>query len=359
MNNQTSSNPQSFIRYVNIYINLFYLIFGNLGNLLKIVFFLQKPLRAVPCTVYVLGSTLLDFLTLNNLPVLQLLVHLYPHYHWIKVTVDWSNDRNETILLQYPVSNHDVFMCKLRTYLHMFSTDFSFQLLVFASINRFCSTSRRQKRSERKSHFLITHFCDYPSIYKLCILSTIAWATVSIQHLFNFTIHSPTEGCTPQYPRLWTIWVASIHCFLLPILMIVFGLLSLRNIQHSSMSASRKRHSSDSRRALRCSDAKTPIPDQIDRQLTFMIVSEVFITVLTSLPYGAYAFHRLLHGLYAQTPVLTDRMQWIIIFIRMTMYLEASCGFYVYLITLSTLRKRFIKIFITKLIAVYIYCCHE
>ena len=266
---------------------------------------------------------------------------------------------NETILLQYPVSTYDILMCKLRTYLHMFSTDFSLQLLAFASINRFYSTLRRQKKSQRRIHLLITPFCDYPAIYKLCLLSTTIWAVVSLQHLFNFTIHSPTEGCTPQHPRLWTIWVTTIHCFLLPILMIVFGLLSLRNIRHSSMSALRETPSCDSRRPLRRSDSQTPIPDKIDTQLTCMIISEIGITVLTSLPYGTYAFYQLLHGMHNQTSPLTHRREWLTVFIRMTMYLEASCGFYVYLITLSTLRKRFVKICAGKFTKIYICCCNK
>ena len=74
INNYTGDAPS--IRYFNISINFFYLIFGNIGNLFKVAFFLQKPLRSLPSTVYILFATFSDFITLNNLPVLQLLIQL-------------------------------------------------------------------------------------------------------------------------------------------------------------------------------------------------------------------------------------------------------------------------------------------
>ena len=119
---------------------------------------------------------------MNNLPVLQLLIHLYPNYHWIKVTVDWSNYRNETILLPYSVSTYDITMCKIRSYLHMLSTDLSFQMLLFASINRFCSSYCRKKRQNNTLYF-IKYFCDLPNVYKLCIISSIISALLSLQHM--------------------------------------------------------------------------------------------------------------------------------------------------------------------------------
>ncbi len=356
MNNQTENIP--LIRYVNIYSNFFYLIFGNIGNLLKVAFFLQKPLRSLPCTVYILFSTFSDFITLNNLPALQLLIHLYPNYHWIKVTIDWSNHHNQTIPLSYSASTYDIIMCKVRSYFHILSRDISLQMLLFASINRFCSSNRRKKRQIHYTHRFLRHFCDHPHVHKLCLISSFITAILSLQHVFNFTINSPSEGCVPHNQLLWVVWTSSFDCFLLPILMILFGILTLRNVRYLTVFGDHFHRLQLSRRRRKhgfvevcscCSHYQNSIQYQIDKQLTFMIITEIIVTIITSLPYGVYAFHNFLTTINRRTMIDSNESVWTLLFIRTTMYFEPSCGFYIYLLTLTTLRKRFFKVFIDKI----------
>lgn len=349
------------IRYLNIHVNLFYLIFGNIGNLLKIAFFLQRPLRALPCTVYILLATFSDMVTLNNLPVLQLLIHLYPKYHWIKVAVDWSNYRNEPALRSYSVSKYDLLMCKMRSYLHMLSTDVSSQMLVYASINRFCFTYLRKKR--QKSRYPISSiFSQFPHVHKLCCLSLLVSALLSTHHLLNFTVQSASEGCIARYELLWIGWILSIHCCLMPVLMIVFGLLTVNNFRHTTAFCGclkRYREPTENDRFIQmcshCIRCRSTLQHKIDKQLTGMIISEIFVTVFTALPYATYTLYYLLNRNRVPTKDDLKRTEWISFFIRMSMYFEATCGFYIYLITLTALRKRFQKIFMEKISAVH--CC--
>jgi hypothetical protein len=366
MNNQTmnddSQGVNSFTHYINISLNLFYFIFGNIGNLVKIAFFVQKPLRSLPCSVYILVATMGDFVTLNNLPVRQLLTHFYPEYYSIQLIVDWSNFRNESILLTSSVSKYDIIMCKTRSYLHMLSMDLSSQMLLFASINRFCFSYFRKNRQKR-SCCLSQIFSHFPYVHKLCSVSFFICAFISIHHIFNFTIRSPSEGCIPNNNILWTGWIIAIHCFILPILMIIFGTLTLRNLRRPSAFSScfclRRHHHPRSERdqfihmCSSCIRCRNSVQLQIDNQLTSMIISEIIVTVLTSLPYGCYAFYHLLYGIHLQP---TYKTEWISLFIRMSMYFEASCGFYIYLITLTTLRKHFFKTFIEKITSIH-FCC--
>ncbi|CAF2834122.1 unnamed protein product [Rotaria sp. Silwood2] len=371
MNNQSINNTEDdqSIRYFNIYINLFYIIFGNICNLFKVALLLHKPLRSLACTVYLLFSTFSNLITLNNLPILQLLIRLYPKYHWIKFTIDWSNNQNETILLTYKISLYDIIICKIRSYLHMLSTDLSFHMLLFASINRFCSSYHRRKRQQNQTSFLIRHFCDYSYAYRLCILSSIISALLSLQHIFNFTIKSPVEGCIPHNRILWAIWISSIHCFLLPILMIIFGILTLKNIHYLSVFGDYFYHLQGRRRrgnrrqkhlcmemCSHCSHCQNSTHYQIDKQLTLMIICEVLVTILTSLPYGVYVFYYLIQTIKKRTIIEPNQSAWIPLLIRMTMYFEPSCGFCIYVITLSTLRKCFCKMFIENISSAYNYC---
>jgi hypothetical protein len=363
MNNLTAINEvqivYSFTHYLNIYLNFFYLIFGNIGNLLKIAFFLQKPLRALPCSIYILFATISDIVTLNNLPIHQLLTHLYPEYHSINLIVDWSTYRNESILITHTVSTYDIIMCKFRSYLHMLRTDISTQMLLFASINRYYISHSRKSR-QKNSCCISQIFSHIPNVHKLCLITSLICAFVSLHHLLNFTILSPFDGCIPRNNLLWTGWIISIHCLLLPILMITFGILTLRNLRHSTIFTwclPRRDHRIKRHQFIQicsyCLRCRHSIQHQIDNQLTSMIITEIIVTVCTSLPYGTYAFYHLLYGIQFQT---TYKTEWISFFIRMTMYFEASCGFYIYLITLTTLRKRFCKTFIQKITSIH-FCC--
>jgi hypothetical protein len=190
-------------------------------------------------------------------------------------------------------------------------------------------------------------------------------ALISTHHIFNFTIDSPSEGCIPRNNILWTVWILSIHCFLLPILMIIFGILTLNNLGHLSVFCDcihGSQHRSVKDRFIQmcahCIRCRNSFQHKIDRQLTTMIISEIFVTVFTSLPYGSYAFYHLIYGIQIKETDDLNKTEWIPLFIRMTMYFEASCGFYIYLITLTTLRKRFWKILIKKVSSIHLcFCC--
>jgi hypothetical protein len=372
MNNGTINNivrdSNSLNRYLNITINLFYLIFGNIGNLLKIAFFLQKPLLSLPCAIYIRLATISDFVTINNLPVRQLLIHLYPEHHWIKINGDWSNQRNESILLTYSVSTYDIVICKCRTYLHMLSIDLSSLMLVFASINRFCFSYMR-KKCRKNSYHLGKIFCHLPNVRRLCSIAFLVCAVLSVQHIFNFTVVSPSQGCIPRYNIIWTVWILSVHSFLAPILMIIFGILTLKNLGHLSVFRyclhRRRRHHYHSKRnqfnqmCSQCIRHQNSMQHQTDNQLTSMIICEIIVTVLTSLPYGIYAFYHLLYEIQERTIYNSSKTEWILLFIRMCMYFEASCGFYIYMMTLTTLRKRFFKTLVEKLTTICFCFCYK
>jgi hypothetical protein len=137
--------------------------------------------------------------------------------------------------------------------------------------------------------------------------------------------------------------------------MIIFGILTLRNLSYSSIfnfficcrhHRQRIRREQFIEMCSFCVRCRNSIQHQIDKQLTAMIISEIILTILTSVPYGSFALYHLLYGIQTER-VFKD--EWISLFIRISMYFEASCGFYMYLMALKTLRKRFCKIIFEKI----------
>jgi hypothetical protein len=147
--------------------------------------------------------------------------------------------------------------------------------------------------------------------------------------------------------------------------MIIFGILTLRSIRylpifgHYFQRLQYHRQQRKHRFIEICLHCENSSENRIDRQLTSMIIGEVFVTNLTSLPYGIYAFYHLIRISQKRTMIDPNESVWISLLIRTTMYFEPSCGFYIYLMTLTTLRKRFCKMFIRKIPGIGFFYCNK
>ncbi|CAF1091616.1 unnamed protein product [Rotaria sp. Silwood1] len=365
MNNSIHNDSELDLstRYLNIYGNLFFVTFGNIGNLLKVGFFLQKPLRSCACSVFILVATFSNFITLNNIPLHRLLVNVFTSSYWVNAGVGWSKiEKIRSNLSSDTATDFEIIVCKLRIYFHMLSASLTFQMLLLASINRLGSSWRRRKYQQQTCYYHIAdYFCHMSNAFKLSLISCIVWAIISLQHVFNYTIVSRSQGCVARNLTLWTIWVTSIHCLLLPILMTLFGILTLKNIRTlPTIRCLHNRRYDQNRQFVQmchhCVDNRRSSQYQVEKQLTLMIIAEIIVTVLTSVPYAAYSFYRLLTiNKYTYETNISNKANWIESIIRMTVYLEPSCGCYIYLITLTTLRKRFNSILLKKLTSTF--CC--
>jgi len=346
-NNFYVTHLKNISRYLSIYICLFYLIVGNIGTIFKILFFLQKPIRTCPCSAYVIIATINDFITLNNIPILRLLSNLYPSKKWIHITIDrsiLSNRQNEFL------SSETIIICKIRNYLHMWSADVSIHLLVFASINRYLTSSKKLK--QQKNIRLTNIFCNFSSAMKISFGICIIGALISVHHYFNFTVVS--NFCIPKHSILWATWMFGVHFLIPSTFMIVFSTLTLINVRKHSNSLCRRygnnhQRSSNVPKQYQISRYNRSDCHHIEQQLTSMIITETIATTLTTLTYAIYVMYQALNVQSEKSLESFAREDLIEQSVRLTMYLEPSCGFYVYLFTLTTLRKRFFRILLNKI----------
>lgn len=348
INNNNMTYLKNLSRHMSIYICLFYVIVGNISCIFKILFFLQKPLRTCPCSAYVIAATINDCITLNNIPILNILSNVYPSKNWIYITINRPSlfkRQNERILFS---SSSTINTCKIRNYLHMWSTDVSVYILLFASINRFIKSSKNSKRITNQR--LTNIFCNYFNAIKICFGIYIIGALVSLHHYFNFTVI--THYCMPKSFILWAIWIFDIHCLIPSTFMIIFSTLTLINVRENSKSSRRHyRRSTVISRCYQnsCFNRSTDYNHHIERQLTSMIITETIGTILTIVPYAIYVMYQVVKPDNEKNLEVIAWEDFIEQLIRLTMYLEPSCGFYIYLFTLTTLRKRFIGIILNKL----------
>lgn len=348
-NNRYANYLENITRYISIYTYLFYLIVGNIGVPFKILFFLQKPVRTCPCSIYIIAATISDFITINNIPIFTLLSSLYSSKTWISI-ITIRPSLPITINEDLIISQASIRMCKILNYLHMWSTDISIHFLLFASINRYFTGLKKLKRSINTQ--LKYLFCVYTNSIKISLGSCIIWAFISLHHYFNFTVIS--NFCMPKHYTLWAVWIFDVHCIIPSMSIIILIILTIINVRKRSSSFYRQ-SGTDKRRVFNvrqqrqnsCYNRSTH--HRIERQLTLMTITETIGTILTTLPYAVYVMYRALRVENEKSVESEAREDLIEQSIRLTMYFEPSCGFYFYLFTLTTLRKRFVRILLNKI----------
>jgi len=80
-----------------------------------------------------------------------------------------------------------------------------------------------------------------------------------------------------------------------------------------------------------------------------MIITEIILVVLTLLPYTIYIVYRLITVGKKRNSIELMYENFIERLIQLTIFFEPTCGFYIYLFSLTTLKKRFLNILRRKL----------
>jgi hypothetical protein len=232
----------------------------------------------------------------------------------------------------------------------MWSTDVSIHLLLFASINRYFTSSRKLKR--QTNSWLTNAFCNFSNAIKICIGTYIIEAFISVHHYFNFTVVS--NLCTPKHFLILATWIFDVHCLIPSTFLVIFNTLTLINVRKRSNSLSRHYGNNYQRSSNVPKGYQNPRHYEfnhhhIEQQLTSMIITETIATILTILPYTTYVIYQAVRIENEKSLESLAREDFIEQLVRLTMYIEPSCGFYVYLFTLTTLRKRFLRLLLNKI----------
>ena len=240
---------------LNRYITLFVFLFGTIGNLLNILVLIQPPLRANPSVVYFLGSSVAGLgIILVGLPS--------------RIIAGWvSTDPTNTNAL----------LCKFRIFfLYEFRTT-SVWLIVFASVDRWLSSSARLTRRRLSTR---------PIAYKVILLTQLCSVLLWAESLFCYdtnVLQAPLRcyGKT-QICRIFNDLVYASSAVAIPSsLMLLFGLLTIRNINRSRRTIEPSVMVVTQRRLMR----------RNQRSLARMLAFQVIALTLFSLPQAIHQFY--------------------------------------------------------------------
>ncbi|CAF5096931.1 unnamed protein product [Rotaria sp. Silwood1] len=273
------------------YVSLTLLVTGTIGNILNCFIFTRRSLRCNSCSLYFLATSIANLIALYFGFMTRLLI---------------------TFGIYLTPSQSDVY-CKTRTFFTYMPLSVSAWFVVAACADRFASSSSSVRiRSFSQTKVSQRVICSI--LFILCLI----WAEMFI--CFNGNANGTT--CYPATPFCNTFNNFNLLIFysLLPsIFMFTLGWITIRNVRH--------------RPFYRRSTLK-------DRQLTIMLIVQVFCVAFLSLPVS-------IQKLYAQFTVnqmkSSERMQtenFLATIVNLIGLSNASTSFYMFTLSSRVFRKQ-------------------
>lgn len=221
------------------------ILLGTFGNMLNIIIFSRRCLRRNPCSIYFLISSF------NN--IFSIYIGLLTRY----LSTSWNKDPSLT----------NNILCKLRIYFVYSCLSCVLWYTVLASIDRYLSSSHNAK---------LRGLSKLRIAQKIIIFSTIFIYLIHIHILIYY--ESRQNNCNSSsniYSIFFNIFFFIISCTIPIILMIIFGLLTIINVQKSRKRLMRQINNIENQRL-----------KSNDRQLILMVLFQILITIIISTPYS-------------------------------------------------------------------------
>jgi hypothetical protein len=233
---ETLQNIQNQFTYT---ILIFFLLIGNIGCVFNTIIFLRPCLISSSCSRYFLSSSFANVFQLNIGLVSHILdfgFHIHPYHH-------------------------SIILCKLRNYLINVAGFLSQTYLLLACIDRYLISLNRSS-SRRINTVAVAN--------RIIWAVTVFWMVILSHMLVYGTILQPSQFCffsTPSYVFFISVHNLILSGFVLPILMVLFGLLTLKNIRLIRRQACVRRRK------------------RRNHYLSLMLISNVFVSVFFTLLY--------------------------------------------------------------------------
>jgi hypothetical protein len=222
VDNMTNTSSSSSINFallnqsINRYIPIPLLFFGIIGNILNILVFTRKIFRNNICVAYFLAATISDCFII--------FVGLLP-----RLLAGFGDD----------ASQYSAVLCKLRFFITYFAGYTSAWFISLACVERYLSSSINVNTRQ-----LITMKRAYHSMIVVILIGFIAFGEIFYCIDINQNLLGAPQSCYQLQQNIQCQIVDSLMQFIFEILtpalmMIIFGLLTLRNVrqQHRRVSA--------------------------------------------------------------------------------------------------------------------------
>ncbi|CAF3881554.1 unnamed protein product [Adineta steineri] len=278
------------------------IIIGTFGSILNvIVFSVSKKLRSSSCSLYLIFASITYAVYLNIVALLRLLQVSYnidPASQWL-----W--------------------FCKLRYYSVGILLMLPRSYMLLAAIDRYLMSKSRQHR-----------FLSYRIALKMIVLTFFFWLIVCVHFVIFYNIKITSNGtnyvCSNppgSYSTFLSFYSILINGISIPLLMTIFGLLTLHNLKHY-------RNQIHNNFIILVQRRKKE-----EWSILRMILIQLIVNVILSLPVTIYLFYNGLTQYVEKSSLRNFIENYIYNMFTLLPYINAAASFYVYSLTSRTFRK--------------------
>ena len=271
-----------------------YFILGIIGNIFNCIIFTRPHYRRSASSIY--------FLAFSVFAIFYLILSIGRYFHALN-SVD--------------LQTHSIIFCKTRLYVtHVLGQYLRF-CVVFVCVDRFLAT-------RAGTRILLVN--SIASAKKLLLLMTIVCPLIAIHLPILMEIRNNVCSQFGVYKLAYAIYQLIIVGIAPPVLMSVFSVLAIRSLQ--------RRHSGRER-------AK-----QRDRHLMKMVIVEVILHIVISIPYSINLLYAALTYSISKSIEQIEIELFVSFLTTFSIYLISVMPFYLFLLTSTLFRKEFFSLFL-------------
>lgn len=311
----SSSEYIDWLNYINVQMNRYFplpfIILGTIGVFLNVIIFTRRSLFNNSCVQYLLANTL------SNLIVL----------YWVAVTRIFSDGYGNDLSIR-----SDTF-CRIRYFLTYYSRTLSTWFIVLACSDRWLASNQARNR------FNTVSFAR-KAILIACALCFVCYFHVLFLFGTQRSSNSSTVSCYAMlgvYRLLSDLQYLIFYAVGPPVLMLLFGLFTLRNIRRNRSLV------------LPTNNVQNPLQVQAikrrDNQLLMMLLLQVLIIIVFTLPFATQKLVDTFNTTANQTRLEKAQYALLTGILRLVSYGSHAFGFFFYTMAARIFRTELLKIF--------------
>ncbi|CAF1033204.1 unnamed protein product [Adineta steineri] len=292
----------------------FVMILGNLGSIFNCIVFSQPAYGKSPCAMYFIASSVAQFFTFNFALLTRMLQYGY--------------DVNAI--------NVYLYYCKIRFYLFYVFVAVPRYYIIMASIDRYFASSRSALRRQYSS----------PKIALRLIIGTVVfWCIIYIQIIIFYEINNSSCSYRPgSYGIFFSVYIAIDSGMLPLLLMLIFGLLTVRNI-HLTKKRVDAAPTTNAGQAKK--DGKM---SKKDVQLHRMLANQIILFIILNLPNPVYLIYSSVTINVAKSPFRKATETFVSNMTYVLIYFGFSLTFANFFVSSDMFRREFFQVIRTKIL---------
>ncbi|CAF0815776.1 unnamed protein product [Adineta steineri] len=297
---------------LNIWFGLFLWITGNCGCIGNMIVFCSKSFRNRAYSVYLLSEAMSDFHYFNFVLLTRILQKGF----------------------QIPIMIRYVNICRYRQFASVWGNQVSFTLFSFATIDRLLSAQRSNKYRQWSNRLSLS--------YKLSIACVLFWFLLIGHRLILYNIYDgtcgPPAGVYAEYDNYFEVVFAGICP---PIVMSLLTYLLIKSVRNVI-----QRRITPGNNVVQPAVVPRTILQQMDTQLTLMLILQSVITIITYVPYAVQLIYENVTQYWSKSSLRIAQESVFTEFTHLLSYVFFASSFYVSMITNGGFRRQIKRVFL-------------